>query len=75
MKEKIVRGMVIAVMLVGLGGCGKSLAQVKYMGDTTVDVGATVAKNGVGVGLSIYELLKAFWEDSKDNIATVKSAF
>ena len=72
---KLVGSMAVIVMALAVGGCGKSLAQVKTMGNSAIDTGATIAKNGVGVGLSVYELLKSFWDDSKDNINVIKSAF
>jgi len=71
---KVVGSIAVVVMALAIGGCGKSLAQVKTMGNASVDAGATIAKNGISVGMSVYELLKSFWDDSKDNINTLKSA-
>jgi len=71
---KVFGGVLVVVMALSMGGCGKTLAQIKDSGDGMIDVGAAVAKKGVDAGISVYNILKTMIDDAKDNVATVTNA-
>ena len=78
-------GMIVlasVLMMGGLSGCGKTLAELRTNGDAVVDnatgfasqtlttVG-TIVKKIIGVGFAVYDIGKKMVEDSKDNGSAV----
>jgi hypothetical protein len=77
---------VLAVVLMGgISGCGKTVAELRASTDSIVDNGEQAIVTGVGIasGLikkavslvpAVYEVGKKAVEDSKDNVNTVVNA-
>ena len=74
--------MVIVVMLMAmstLSGCGLTMTKADRLQEASVDLstsavdaGAGIAKKAIQAGFSVYDLVKAMFEDSKDNFEIVK---
>jgi hypothetical protein len=81
---KVLLTMVLLVVLMGgLVGCSKTLAELRTNGDAVVDNATGVAgqtlntvgvivKKLIGVGFAVYDMGKKVVEDTKDNVVTVK---
>jgi hypothetical protein len=80
---KVFSTIVLSVVLVGgMVGCGKTLAELRTNGDAVVDnaTGAasgilstvgTIAKKVIGAGFAIYDIGKKIYDDTTDNVGTV----
>lgn len=80
---KVLSSMVlVVVLLVGLAGCGRTLAELRVDSDAVVDnatgvanqtistVG-TVAKQLIRAGFAVYDIAKSMFQDSEENVETV----
>lgn len=80
--KRLMMMLMVIVMMGGMYGCGKTLAELRTDGDAIVDNAEEVAHRGTGlvgtivkkaiaIGGAIFDIGKKVVEDSKDNVNVI----